>query len=98
MDKIECEAVKPIEVKQHKPCKCYWYKITGDKEKDDALKSKLIELMPDTQYCYQPTESAFEAGKIAYNNGNRIDILVDGDRTFSQIVKMFGTELKVKEE
>ena len=54
--------------------------------------------MPDTQYCYQPTESTFEAGKIAYNNGNRIDILVDGDRTFSQIVKMFGTELKIKEE
>lgn len=95
---VEYEADKPIEVKQHKPCKCYWYKITGDKEKDDALKSKLIDLMPDTQYCYQPTESAFEAGKIAYNNGNRIDILVDGDRTFSQIVKMFGIKLRIKEE
>ena len=87
-----------MKIEQRKPCGCYWYKITGDKKKDAALKSKLIDLMPDTLYCYQPPEYAFEAGMIAYNNHNRIDIIVDGIRTFSQIVKMFGTELRIKEE
>lgn len=95
---VEYKAVKPIEVKQHKPCKCYWYKITGDKEKDDALKSKLIDLMPDTLYCYQSEESEYKVGRIVYNFHNSIRIENDIDRTFSQIVKMFGTELRIKEE
>lgn len=94
---LKMKSMKELKVKQCKPCKCYWYKITGDKKKDAALKSKLIDLMPDTLYCYQPSEYAFEAGKIVYNNYNHIDIIIDGDRTFSQIVKMFGTQLKIEE-
>lgn len=88
---------KPIEVKLQKPCKVYWYKITGDAKKDAALKDRLIELMPNSLYAYQPIESEFEAGRIVYNYHNHIRIENDIDRTFSQIVKMFGTELRVKE-
>lgn len=93
----EYEPMKPIKVEQHEPCKCYWYKITGDKKKDDALKSKLIDLMPDTLYCYQPVKSEYKVGRIVYNYHNSIRIENDVDRTFSQIVKMFGTELRIKE-
>lgn len=87
---------KPIEVRQNRPCKVYWYKITGDAKKDAALKDKLIELMPNSLYAYQPIECEFEAGRIVYNYHNHIKIENDIDRTFSQIVKMFGTELRVK--
>lgn len=96
-DAYKPEIDKPIEVKQLKPCKVYWYKITGDAKKDAALKDKLIELMPNSLYAYQPIESEFEAGRIVYNYHNHIKIENDIDRTFSQIVKMFGTELRVKE-
>lgn len=54
--------------------------------------------MPDTLYCYQSEESEYKVGRIVYNFHNSIRIENDIDRTFSQIVKMFGTELKVKEE
>lgn len=86
----------PLQVEQFEPCKCYWYKITGDKEKDAALLDKLKDLMPETTYLYEPTSNKFEKGKIVYNNVNHIEIINDVDRTFSQIVKMIGVELKVK--
>lgn len=95
--KPKLKAKKP-EIMQQRPCECYWYKITGDAKKDDALKSMLIDLMPDTLYCYTPTESEYRVGRIVYNYHNSIRIESDVDRTFSQIVKMFGTELRIKEE
>ena len=87
----------PLQVEQFEPCKCYWYKITGDKEKDAALLDKLKDLMPKTTYLYEPGSNKFEKGKIVYNNVNHIEVINDVDRTFSQIVKMIGVELKVKE-
>ena len=86
-----------MEIKQIKPCKCYWYKITGDEEKDAALLDKLKDLMPDTTYLYQPNmDIEGRKGRIVYNNVNHIEVINDVDRTFSQIVKMLGVELKVK--
>lgn len=87
----------PLQVEQFEPCECYWYKITGDKEKDAALLDKLKDLMPETTYLYEPGSNKFEKGKIVYNNVNHIEIINDVDRTFSQIIKMIGVELKVKE-
>ena len=87
----------PLQVEQFKPCECYWYKITGDKEKDAALLDKLKDLMPETTYLYEPVPNKFEKGKIVYNNINHIEVINDVDKTFSQIVKMIGVELKVKE-
>lgn len=71
--------------------------ITGDKEKDAALLDKLKDLMPETTYLYEPGSNKFEKGKIVYNNINYIEVINDVDKTFSQIVKMIGVELKVKE-
>lgn len=86
----------PLQVEQFEPCECYWYTITGDKEKDAALLDKLKDLMPETTYLYEPASNKFEKGKIVYNNVNHIEIINDVDRTFSQIIKMIGVELKVK--
>lgn len=86
----------PLQVEQFEPCECYWYKITGDKEKDAALLDKLKDLMPETTYLYEPASDKFEKGKIVYNNINHIEVINDVDRTFSQIIKMIGVELKVK--
>ena len=54
--------------------------------------------MPDTTYLYQPNmDIEGRKGRIVYNNVNHIEVINDVDRTFSQIVKMIGVELKVKE-
>lgn len=88
---------KPLIVDQVEPCKCYWYKITGDKEKDAALLDKLKDLTPETLYMYTPATKEFVKGRIVYNNANHIEVINDVDRTFSQILKMTCIELKIKE-
>ena len=88
---------KPLQVDQVEPCKCYWYKITGNKEKDAALLDKLKDLLPDTMYMYVPATKEFTKGRIVYNNINHIEVINDVDKTFSQILKMTCTELKIKE-
>lgn len=87
----------PLQVEQFKPCECYWYKITGDKEQDAALLDKLKNLMPETTYLYEPGSNKFKKGKIVYNNINHIEVINDVDGTFSQILKMTCIELKIKE-
>ena len=86
----------PVKVKQIKPCETYWYKITDDPKLNKVLLDALENLLPQTMYYYKPSESKFISGRIVYNNNNHIDIINDVDHTFSQILKMFGTELNVE--
>ena len=88
---------KPLVVEELEPIPTYWYKITADEEKNKVLYEKLKDLLPDTTYMYLPLEDKFQEGKIVYNNYNSIDVINDVDRTFSQILKMTCTELRIKE-
>lgn len=88
---------KPLVVEKLEPIPTYWYKITSDEEKNKVLYEKLKDLLPDTMYMYLPPEDKLQEGKIVYNNYNHIDVINDVDRTFSQILKMTCTELRIKE-
>ena len=94
---VECEAVKPIEVEKHEPKKPCWFEYHRDMLVRDfnALMQKLKEEgdVPDLPEC-EPED--YNEGDVVYCYNNEV-YRVGPTMQLAMIIKLFGTELRIKE-
>jgi hypothetical protein len=95
---VECDVNKPIEVKKHKPKKPCWFEYHRDMLVRDfnALMQKLKEEgdVPDLPEC-EPEE--YNEGDVVYCYNNEV-YRIGPTMQLAMMIKLFGTELRIKEE
>ena len=93
----EYEPMKPIEVKKHKPKRPCWFQWKKDKaEENMALWSKMGEEVNASEITFSST-MWLQDGDIVYAYNDKID-RINPMTQVAIMLRMFGTELRVKED
>lgn len=93
----EYEPMKPIEVEKHKPKRPCWFQWRKDKKEENiALFAKIKEECGDWDSPLVST-AWLQDGDIIYTYNGKIEKIAPLTQV-AMMIKMFGTELRIKEE